>query len=61
MSTQVRDDIVASGRFERRPISAPIELGDGSTHSPLRDKFEYKLLIGFQLNFARSMWLAGLQ
>jgi hypothetical protein len=61
MSAQVRDNIVASGRFERRPSSASIELGDGSTHSPLRDKFEYKLLIGFQLNGARyyvTAWFA---
>ena len=50
MSQQLRDKIVASGSYERRPIHAHIELGDAQTVISLLDEYEYKLLIGLQLN-----------
>ena len=41
---------MASGSYERRPIHAHIELCDAPTVITLLDEYEYKLLIGLQLN-----------
>jgi hypothetical protein len=50
MSPLMRDKIVATGAYCRRPIAKSLRLGDYATVLALKDLYEYKLLVGFNLS-----------
>jgi hypothetical protein len=49
----MRDKIVATGAYCRRPIAKVLKLGDNATVIALKDLYEYKLLVGFDLSGPR--------